>query len=93
MGRTKEEVCGALAGGVLALGFLTGRSVPGDSWDEAAQAAAELRQRFIAKFGTTRCRDLLEAFGPQENMDRCQRLSGETAGMLAALIEERGIGG
>lgn len=55
------EVCGALAGGVMALGLKYGRSVI-----DAAPAerrpywfAAELLTRFRSEFGAVRCRDLL----------------------------------
>jgi C_GCAxxG_C_C family probable redox protein len=87
IGRTKQELCGALAGGFIALGYLHGRSKPTDNWDELAHMAAELRHKFEAEHGTTRCSALLETFGPQENMMRCKQLTGEVAGMLAEILE------
>ena len=38
--------------------------------------------------GTTNCGALLATFGPQKNMIRCKRLSGEVACMLAEILEE-----
>lgn len=86
VGRTKQEICGALAGGFIAIGLLYGRNEPADAWDAAADLAAELRSRFQQVHGTTTCGALLSAFGPQENMMRCKRLSGEVAAMLSEII-------
>lgn len=87
--RTKKELCGALAGGFIALGYLHGRSEATDHWDELADMTAELRQKFALEHGSTRCSALLEAFGPQENMRRCKQLTGELARMLAEILEAR----
>jgi len=88
VGRTKQDICGALTGGFIALGFLYGRIEPGADWTDASDLAAELRKKFVQKHGTTNCGSLLETFGPQENMMRCKQLSGEVAGMLANILEE-----
>ena len=90
VGRTHQDICGALTGGVIALGCLFGRSEPGADWTDAYELAAELRRRFVREHGTTNCGVLLATFGPQENMMRCKQLSGEVAGMLATILEERG---
>jgi C_GCAxxG_C_C family probable redox protein len=88
IGRTKKEICGALTGGIIAIGYLYGRNASEAEWDIAAEMAAKLRQRFVQEYDTTNCGDLLATFGPQENMIRCKQLSGEVAGMLADIIEE-----
>lgn len=92
IGRTKQEICGAITGGVMAIGFLSGRSEPGDDWTEASKMAAKLKQRFVQEHGTTNCGALLATFGPQENMMRCKQLSGEVAGMLADILDKQGNG-
>ena len=88
IGRTHHEICGALTGGVIALGYLFGRSEPGADWTDASQLAAELKRRFVKAHGTINCGALLATFGPQENMMRCKQLSGEVADMLADIIDE-----
>lgn len=90
IGRSSQDICGALTGGIIAIGCLYGRNEPGVDWTEASELAAELRQRFVHKYGTTNCKALLAAFGSQENGSRCKRLSGEVASMLAEILEERG---
>jgi C_GCAxxG_C_C family probable redox protein len=61
MGR-KQEVCGAVSGGVLVLGLLYGR---GENEDKQKQEYAyakvgELIDRFEAKYGCVNCRKLLD---------------------------------
>lgn len=90
VGRTKQELCGALAGGLIALGFLQGRSETTDNWDELAAMAAKLREKFEMMHGTTNCATLLETFGPQENMMRCKQLTGDVAVMTAEVLEAYG---
>ena len=63
MGR-KQEVCGAVTGGILVLGLRHGRG----SRDDQAVAGAtyarvrELMDRFAAKHGTCLCRELLSGY-------------------------------
>ncbi|WP_243439821.1 C-GCAxxG-C-C family protein [Fundidesulfovibrio soli] len=90
MGRSKEETCGAITGGMLALGVLQGRTGPGQCWDNIAARAAEFREKVRAITGHTRCRDVLEALGPQENMEKCKRLTASSAGILHELLEKPG---
>ena len=92
IGRTKQEICGAITGGVMAIGFLSGRSEPGADWADASEMAAKLKRRFVHEHGTTNCGALLATFGPQENMMRCKQLSGEVAGMLADILDKKGNG-
>lgn len=88
MGRTHAELCGALAGGVVAIGCLLGRSRQGEDWGDAAELAAELREDFLARWGTTSCAALLEEFG-EESETECKNLSEQVALMLAALLDSR----
>ena len=61
MGR-KQEVCGAVSGGVLVLGSTYGM---GEKGDEAAKETAyartrDLIDRFVARHGTVICRKLID---------------------------------
>jgi len=89
LGRSKEEMCGALAGGVLALGCLYGRDTPGKDYAFVADLAAEFRLRFRALTGATRCQDILAALGPQEHWEGCIRLAGDAAAALHSLLAEQ----
>jgi C_GCAxxG_C_C family probable redox protein len=87
VGRCREEMCGALAGGLIALGMLEGRDNAGESWDDIAVKASEFRERVQALTGHTRCKDVLDALGPQENLEKCKRFTASTAGILLELLE------
>jgi C_GCAxxG_C_C family probable redox protein len=86
VGRCREEMCGALAGGLMALGMAQGRSSAGESWDDIAAKAAELRERVKGLTGHTRCKDVLDALGPQENLEKCKRFTASAAGIAYELL-------
>jgi C_GCAxxG_C_C family probable redox protein len=89
IGRTHEDVCGALTGGVIALGYLFGRIKPGESFQDAWELSSEFRKRFIKKFGSANCQTILKGFGEQENNIKCKKLAANAAGMLSEIIIER----
>lgn len=80
VGRSKAELCGALSGGIIALGYLQGRRSGEESWDDVAALAAGVRRQFEAEHGCTACAAVLATLGPQEDMDKCIQLSARTAG-------------
>lgn len=61
MGR-KEEVCGALTGGIMVIGMIYGREENQDpaKTDQTYQKTRELMDRFIEKHNTYICRRLIE---------------------------------
>ncbi len=61
MGR-KQEVCGAVTGGILVLGLRHGRSSTGDrsAAEQTHRATRELMDRFAARHGSWLCRKLLQ---------------------------------
>lgn len=58
----KQEVCGAIAGGILALGLKHGRGEGQDRTptEETYRRVRELMAQFEAKHGTCNCRSLLD---------------------------------
>ena len=89
LGGSHEEMCGALSGGVLAIGLLYGRTQPGVDVQFAKDLATEYRRRFVEEFGTANCGELLERFGEQNDSDKCRRLTAAAAGILSDLLDER----
>ncbi len=53
------NVCGALAGAVMALSLFTGRNRPTDPRDENCKLIQQVIRQFEARFGTVLCRDLI----------------------------------
>lgn len=87
-GRSFEEACGALSGGLIAIGHLHGRSAPQGPWDLPAKLGAELRNRFIEEFGTTHCATLRQCFGQERQMQECLKLVRGMVVRLLVLLEE-----
>ena len=88
VGKTKEDVCGALVGGVMALGMLYGRKDVSEDPQKMLDITTEYRARFLKHCGSSSCPKLLEGFGEQEDMLKCKKMAAEVTGILANLIEE-----
>lgn len=89
---SRQETCGALTGGVLAIGLLCGRSTPEQGREAAYQISAAYRERFMARFGTTICQTLRDSFSTDDTRTACRSLTAEAAGMLCDLLLEHGYG-
>ncbi len=108
VGLTGDGHCGALSGGAIAIGYLYGREKRdfGDMMKlvPANLLAKELRDRFVEKYGSVRCRDLqngffgrfynlydpagLQAAFEAGMLDTCSDVVGETARMAVDIILE-----
>ena len=88
IGGTHTETCGALTGGIIAIGYLYGRTEPGRDIQNAKELAAEYTNRFAEEFGSTNCGILLERMGEQDNSMKCKKLTASAAGLLSELLEE-----
>ncbi|UJX41084.1 C-GCAxxG-C-C family protein [Desulfovibrio sp. JY] len=90
IGRSHDGMCGALSGSIMALGLAYGRDAADQPPPVGLDMAADFRKRFIARFGSSCCRELLDRFGPQQGWTACKRLVAGTAGMLhETLMEQR----
>jgi C_GCAxxG_C_C family probable redox protein len=56
---TRQELCGALSGGLLLIGALHGRDAPGDDDTMAYELSERYSERFRAQFGASQCARLL----------------------------------
>jgi len=83
--------CGALAGGVMAMGLVGGRTSAQDAWEPVWGATAELRGRFETDQGTTLCDPISESHGGMDHPERwahCTELVGRTARWVIEIAEE-----
>lgn len=94
------KTCGALAGGVMVLGMLHGRSRIEEGLEGLIPgifAAQKLVQRFEQEFGTTACSDIskidwtdfdevMKAISDPEFVERCASVAGRTAELVAEVI-------
>ena len=69
-----EDICGALVGGVLAIGIVKGRTAPQEDRLTAYDMAGRLHRMFDEQFGSTSCRILnMSDFKSVEHRPRCGR--------------------
>lgn len=85
-------MCGALAGAVMALNVLQGRTSPAQSRGPAYTAAKELHDIFTDTFGASCCR-LLRAseFGTTETKRNCLKLTAKAADLAIEMVEKKGL--
>jgi C_GCAxxG_C_C family probable redox protein len=74
-------VCGALSGGVMALGLKYGRTKPRAKTPGMFEASKELHDRFKARRGHACCRVLIRhlKMGSPEHIKQCTTITGEVA--------------
>lgn len=83
-------LCGALSGGVMALGLSHGRERAGAKMNkDMFPLSAELHDRFLRRNKVACCRKLIKhmKFGSKEHMRQCIRFTGEVAADVIDLIE------
>lgn len=88
IGRTHEDICGALTGGVIAVGYLFGRTEQGKDLRDASIIISEFRKQFLNAFGSTNCTAILKRLGEQEKAIKCKRMTAKATGMLSDILEE-----
>ncbi|WXR61732.1 C-GCAxxG-C-C family protein [Peptostreptococcaceae bacterium AGR-M142] len=83
--------CGALSGGIAALGLAYGRKTPGKNNFKVMKLSKLLHNEFKNKYNTTCCRVLTKNFksGSKEHFNNCMMLTGETCEMTMKLIIEK----
>ena len=88
IGRIREDVCGALAGGVMVIGGALGRTTPGESADPAVDLAARFWERFSAEVGPTRCGALRETLRAPDGSVSCAGVIEQAARILLELFDQ-----
>ena len=92
-------MCGAVSGGIMAIGLATGRTTATDSVETTYAKSRKFMDAFVARFGSTNCRDLTGVdLGTPEGQARfkendllkarCIGFAEEAAEMAVAVIEE-----
>lgn len=82
-------VCGALAGGVMATGLVTGRTGPDHMWEPSYDAAAELRRRWVEDQSAETCDEVVSRIGGMHLPERwahCTLLVGRTARWVVEIV-------
>lgn len=85
-----EDVCGALAGGVMAVGACLGRTTPEGDKRVSYSAANNLFRMFVQEFGSCRCHDLNKGdFSSPEHGARCSQFVREATRFSLLAIREK----
>lgn len=85
-------VCGALSGGVMALGLALGNEAPGGPSEALSEAVRALRARFLAGCGNTCCRELTARFEDRDDPKRrefCAKIAAGAARDAIEILQER----
>lgn len=82
-------VCGAISGGVMALGLRYGRTQPAAETPGLFEAARQLHDRFKGRRRSVCCRVLIERFefGSPAHLDQCATITGEVAADVIELLD------
>jgi C_GCAxxG_C_C family probable redox protein len=80
-------LCGALTGGLTALGIVLGKRF---SRKEVRAAAQDLHNQFTQKYKVTCCRVLIKGVkgDPKAHFEQCSKITGHTAELAARLLFE-----
>jgi len=91
LGNTREELCGALSGGVMVIGALFGRASSQEDDELAIELADAYRTRFLEEFGHTQCGELRDRVVEMPGgFSSCGELVEHSAAILLRLLSEAG---
>lgn len=82
----RQELCGALGGGILILGALWGRTSSTENDEHLKGLICRLREGFIARYGSTTCQPIRDV--ARDEVIGCLPVVEEAVRILVPLIEE-----
>ena len=92
VGGTHLEMCGALTGGVMLIGALSGRVSADEDSQPSRDLAARFRERFLNELGNTQCERLRqELIEPPGGWGSCDVLVERAAGILVQVLQGAGF--
>jgi C_GCAxxG_C_C family probable redox protein len=92
-------MCGAVSGGILAIGLYLGRTTPADGIDPCYEAVHEFLEDFTAHYNSISCLELTgvhlgtpegqAAFVEKGKISECTNYVGEAARMVVEIVDVR----
>ena len=92
-------MCGAVSGGIMAIGVFAGRSAPTESVAESYSMVRKLVKDFGSQFGSTNCKELTgcdlgtdegQKYFKENNIrQKCRSFTGEATRISLALIKDK----
>jgi C_GCAxxG_C_C family probable redox protein len=85
------DICGALAGGIMAISLALGRDKPDQSRDACYDAADRFYVEFVEAFGSSKCRELtgLDMKKPAQRQTYQNRINVERCNLIVAWSAKR----
>ena len=91
-------MCGAVSGGIMALGLCQGRKNPDESRDKCYTSVQKFLRIFEDRFGSTNCRELTgcdlgtkkgrREFNKRNMIEKCREFTEGATRMTMSIIEE-----
>jgi C_GCAxxG_C_C family probable redox protein len=91
VGRSRQEVCGALSGSVIALSLLAGRQDADTPVDPIHEKVSGFRELFKERFGHTICETLREGYEGDAAKEMCHNMTAATVELLFEYFQKLGI--
>jgi C_GCAxxG_C_C family probable redox protein len=88
IGSSKEELCGALSGGVMVISLLHGRTDARTNDDRGKELCVEYLHRFNEEFGCVKCSELKANWVGKPGQEKCVQLVEKAAGILLEVLGE-----
>jgi C_GCAxxG_C_C family probable redox protein len=88
VGGTREELCGALSGGVMVIGAIYGRTDSSQNDERCYELAKQYREAFLAEFGHTQCAPIRDAFAKPDGSHGCDQVVARAARVLLGVLEQ-----
>jgi C_GCAxxG_C_C family probable redox protein len=85
-GMQRGLICGAVIAGAAALGYITGRTSPGEDREPSAEAVSEYLDRFKEQFGSLYCARLSRGFESKSD-EMYEHCTGIAAGAISILTD------
>ena len=90
-------MCGAVSGGIMAIGLYQGRNTPNEEIDQCYETVRVFIERFSRQFGALNCLDLTgvhlgtpegqTAFMEKGQMRECTNFVGEATRMVVEIVK------
>lgn len=89
IGETKDDLCGALTGGLMVIGLLHGRTGSKEDDDECQRLSALYRQKFIQEYGCRICREIRAGWDDEPHdvrVEKCSQVVERAAEILLGVL-------
>jgi C_GCAxxG_C_C family probable redox protein len=88
VGGTRQELCGALAGGLMVIGALYGRTEASQDDTQSYELAKQFREAFLTELGHTQCEPIRDAFAKPDGSHGCDQVVAIASRLLLGVLDD-----